>query len=267
MRWAAAAALLVALAGPAATADAHSLVRKQGGTVRYLARDATSLNALTIRAAGRSIVLRDTEVAGGIDPGPCRPVDVSTRTFDVVEVRCRAAARVVAELGDREDRATSGVPAELRGGAGSDELQGSPAADGLHGGDGSDRLHGGDGADRLTGGTGKDKLIGGLGKDSFVFAAVPNAKTNVDLVADFSSRDDTFLLDNKYLKKVGKDGRLLKDAFFLGAKAHDAEDRVIYDKAKGALYYDPDGTGHGAAIKLAVLTNKATLALSDFLVI
>ena len=35
----------------------------------------------------------------------------------------------------------------------------------------------------------------------------------------------------------------------------------------GNLFYDADGTGKTAAIKLAVLANKASLSVSDFLVI
>jgi len=146
-------------------ASAHSLVRERGGRVLYLARDATSLNALEVRAAGRSIVLRDEAVAGGIDPGPCRATGVAPGSFDVVEVRCRGATRVRAELGDREDRATVRIPAELRGGAGSDELGGGPAADVLLGGDGADRLAGGGGADRLRGASGDDTLGGEDGAD------------------------------------------------------------------------------------------------------
>ena len=36
---------------------------------------------------------------------------------------------------------------------------------------------------------------------------------------------------------------LEKDFFVVGAKAKDKNDYVIYDKAKGILYYDADGSG------------------------
>ena len=42
---------------------------------------------------------------------------------------------------------------------------------------------------------------------------------------------------------------------------------LIYDKAKGSLSYDPDGTGHAAIIRIALLDNKVKLAATDFLVI
>ena len=86
-------------------------------------------------------------------------------------------------------------------------------------------------------------------------------------MTDFFAKDDTVLLDNALLKTVGKNGKLAKDAFALGKKALDAEDRIVYDAATGNLFYDADGTGKIAAIKLAVLANKAKLSVSDFLVI
>jgi serralysin len=56
--------------------------------------------------------------------------------------------------------------------------------------------------------------------------------------------------------------------FWKGAKAHDADDRVIYDPASGALFYDADGTGKAAAVKIAVLSkNLKAMSFRDFLVI
>jgi serralysin len=164
----------------------------------------------------------------------------------------------------------------VKGLAGDDLIDGGLDADMLDGGDGDDRLLGGGGLDtllglagndRLLGGAGKDTLTGGTGRDTFVFNTAPNKTTNVDRIADFARVDDTFHLDNAYLKKVGSNGKLKSDAFHLGKKAADAEDRVIYDKSTGNLFYDADGTGKIAAIKIAVLQNKALIGLSDFVII
>ena len=57
------------------------------------------------------------------------------------------------------------------------------------------------------------------------------------------------------------------DMFVNGKKAQDREDRIVYDKKKGALYYDPDGIGSKAQIKIATLSNKAKLYYHDFFVI
>ena len=36
------------------------------------------------------------------------------------------------------------------------------------------------------------------------------------------------------------------DAFFLCKEAHDANDRILYDKKTGGLWYDADGSGSHA---------------------
>jgi Ca2+-binding RTX toxin-like protein len=155
----------------------------------------------------------------------------------------------------------------LAGLGGDDGMLGLLGHDRLDGGSGNDKLDGGLGNDLLKGGTGKDTLTGGAGRDVFVFNTAPSSTTNVDRIVDFRWQDDTVQLDNAGLKKVGSNGKLKSDAFHLGKKAADAEDRVIYDKGTGSLYYDADGTGKSAAIKIAILSNKATLKLSDFFVI
>ena len=48
-----------------------------GGEVHYLSEDATSLNSLTVRLTGGDIELRDPTVDGGMDPGPCRPGEIT----------------------------------------------------------------------------------------------------------------------------------------------------------------------------------------------
>ena len=60
----------------------------------------------------------------------------------------------------------------------------------------------------------------------------------------------------------------LNPAFFrAGAKALDANDYIVYNKANGVLSYDADGNGARAAIAFAVLINKPVLAANDFVVI
>jgi Ca2+-binding RTX toxin-like protein len=146
----------------------------------------------------------------------------------------------------------------LTGNAGQNLLFGLDGRDVLKGGPGNDRLHGGALADIMTGGT---------GRDIFAFDTAVKAKTDTDRIVDFKSADDTFWCDNAVFTKIGSNGRLKADAFHLGKHAADREDRVIYDKGTGSLYYDPDGTGSAAQVKIAVLTNKAKVVLSDFHVI
>lgn len=122
------------------------------------------------------------------------------------------------------------------------------------------------GADKVNGGAGKDLLSGGSGKDTFVFDK-KIGKSNVDRVADFNVKDDTVRLDNAVFKKLGKAGKLKKDFFKTGTKAADGDDHVIYNSKSGALYYDADGKGKGAAVHFATLSKNLKLTQADFIVI
>jgi serralysin len=160
-------------------------------------------------------------------------------------------------------------------------LWGTPGADGLTGENGNDTIYGSGandvlsglgGDDRIHGGAGKDQLTGGAGKDVFVFDTRLNKRTNVDKISDFRYQDDSIYLENRYLTKLGsgtasKPKKFKSDMFVQNTKAQDAEDRIVYDKRTGKLYYDEDGTGAKAQILIATLTNKATLKYHDFFVI
>ncbi len=139
----------------------------------------------------------------------------------------------------------------LTGGEGNDTLYGGDGNDDISGGDDADILDGGNGVDRLDGGLGADVLIGGTGTDTFVFSAALGAG-NVDTIVVFNLADDRIELDLAIFTGIGA-GVLDADAFVIGAAAVDAEDRIIYDAATGALYYDADGIGAGAAIQFATL--------------
>jgi Ca2+-binding RTX toxin-like protein len=79
--------------------------------------------------------------------------------------------------------------------------------------------------------------------------------------------DDTFRLENAIFKKLAKVGTLSKSFFAVAAKAKDKNDYIVYDKAKGALSYDADGSGKGAAVKFAQITKGTVLGYNDFLII
>jgi T5SS/PEP-CTERM-associated repeat protein len=170
--------------------------------------------------------------------------------------------------GDGDDSLNGGTESDtLNGDAGNDSLDGGAGADTLKGGLGNDTLRGGADADKLYGGAGNDTLFGDAGKDSFYFDTALNKSTNIDTIKDFSHADDTIFLENAFFKKLAV-GALSSSAFYTGTKAHDANDRIIYNKATGALFFDVDGTGAAAQIQFATLANKpADLAANDFMVI
>jgi Ca2+-binding RTX toxin-like protein len=125
-------------------------------------------------------------------------------------------------------------------------------------------LYGNAGSNVLNGRGGNDTMVGFGGADSFLFDSALGG--NVDTIADFSSIDDTIVLDDSVFATLST-GTLNANAFFVGAAAHDADDRIIYDSATGALYYDADGNGAGAAIQFAILQGAPPINSSDFQVI
>jgi Ca2+-binding RTX toxin-like protein len=142
----------------------------------------------------------------------------------------------------------------------------------LSGNDQANTLTGNAGANRLNGGKGNDILFGGAGKDTFVFdSAIGTYKTNkflnLDRIQDFKVKEDKIHLDNAIFKKLGKAGKLKKDYFASGTKAKDKNDYLVYNKSKGILSYDADGSGKGKAVEIMKFDNKAKLAYTDFLVI
>jgi serralysin len=89
----------------------------------------------------------------------------------------------------------------------------------------------------------------------------------VDTIKEYVVKDDTIRLENKVFTKVGKAGKLKSDYFWSGKAAHDGNDRVIYNKSSGALYYDADGIGQASPIKFAQLGKALKLTSSDFYVV
>jgi Ca2+-binding RTX toxin-like protein len=149
---------------------------------------------------------------------------------------------------------------------------GNSLANTLTGNSAVNTLSGGAGNDTLNGGLGKDILTGGTGVDYFDFTTALSS-TNVDTITDFNRADDSIRLDNAVMAGLGATtGALSAAAFVSGAgrtTAADASDRVIYNTTTGDLYYDADGTGSSAAVKIALIGTSTHPALdhTDFLII
>lgn len=152
--------------------------------------------------------------------------------------------------------------------AGNDALYGEYGKDRLYGGADRDLLNGGTENDYLHGGIGIDTLTGGSGYDHFVFDTKPSS-SNYDVITDFNVTYDTIRIENAVFTKAGKTGTLASGAFWKSksGKAHDANDRFIYDTDGGQLYYDADGSGRGAAVKFAQLKAGLALTYKDLVVI
>jgi Ca2+-binding RTX toxin-like protein len=127
-------------------------------------------------------------------------------------------------------------------------------------------VRGNDGNNVINGGDGNDTLVGLGGLDSFLFNTPLNAATNMDAIDYFVVADDTILLDDAIFSALGL-GTVGNNQFVVGPAALDANDHIVYNDATGALLYDSDGSGAGAAIQFAQLDAGLALTNLDFLVV
>ena len=138
----------------------------------------------------------------------------------------------------------------------------------LTGNEFGNRLKGNAGDNTLNGGLGADTLYGLKGKDTFVFNTTLSSG-NVDHLGDFSAVDDTIKLAKSIFTALSS-GTLSSGAFkdlSVAGATIDSNDRILYDKATGALSYDADGSGSKAAVKFAIIDTKAALTASDFFIV
>jgi Ca2+-binding RTX toxin-like protein len=123
------------------------------------------------------------------------------------------------------------------------------------------------GENLLDGSFGHDRLDGLGGEDSYAFTTFLSS-FNVDTIVEFDGGDggDAILIDNAVFTGLAL-GLLDPNAFHLGTAAADADDRIIYDIATGALYFDQDGAGGVAQIQFAILEANPVLTSADITVI
>jgi Ca2+-binding RTX toxin-like protein len=140
-------------------------------------------------------------------------------------------------------------------------------------GNDEDNLIAGNGRfNRIDGKEGDDTLFGGRGADCFVFSTELDAEYNVDRIVDFNVREDTILLSKAVFDGIEdalQGGRHLAASAFkavweLSEGQLDANDKVIYDREDGALYYRmPDDE----IVQFADLSAGLSLTHRDFLII
>ncbi|MCB1499911.1 MAG: hypothetical protein KDK07_08985 [Bauldia sp.] len=138
----------------------------------------------------------------------------------------------------------------------------------VHLGSGDDVFKSKDGkAGYVSGDEGNDTLIAGSKKDKLVFDTALDAANNVDRVKKFEVGKDKIFLDLDVFTALAGAGALADTAFRKGSTAGDADDRIIYDKQTGALYYDPDGNGIAPQVQFATLDKGLKLTAGDFTVL
>jgi Ca2+-binding RTX toxin-like protein len=234
---------------------------------RVLLLDSSTLSVLAERniLAGQSITDDvDNPAIAGYGYGQVAVIHANGTDADI---QGEALQAVRTSTGDGLNNTINGddLVDKINSGAGNDTLRGFANKDILNGGAGIDTLVGGTQSDRLNGGSGSDTLTGNSGSDKFIFKNGLGA-SNVDTITDFTVPDDTILLDNAIFAGLAL-GALAPAAFRIGAAAGDGSDRIIYNAATGALYFDANGIGGAAQIQFAQIDPGLALTAADFIVI
>ena len=142
------------------------------------------------------------------------------------------------------------------------------AAINLTGNEFANTIVGNAGSNVIAGKAGNDVLTGAGGNDFFLFNSALNAVSNVDTITDFNRVADTVRLESDIFKALGATaGTLASGKFFIGAHAHDADDRIVYNSVTGALLYDSNGSAAGQEVRFATLTKNLTLTNADFVIV
>ena len=124
-------------------------------------------------------------------------------------------------------------------------------------------LYGGDGDDTLAAQGEENQLWGNAGRDSFLFSSLEDG---VSRIGDFTPGEDTLQLDCSIFQSLAS-GPLTVETFISNAsgQAENEQHFLIYNNTSGALLYDADGNGSGAAVHFATLNNKPNLNAGDLL--
>lgn len=143
---------------------------------------------------------------------------------------------------------------------------GNAGANTLTGNTGANVLRGMDGDDLLIGGAGADVLFGGAGRDRFRYRT---AAEGGDSIRDFVRGQDRLEFSRPAFGWLGR-GALAAERFETVAGSGNATSertRFVYRRGENALYFDADGSGRGAAVRIATFTTRPSLAASDIFVV
>jgi len=149
-----------------------------------------------------------------------------------------------------------------------ENLTGTNFDDQLIGDAGNNTLRGLDGDDLLTGGAGADNFSFGSSNPGAGEFAFTSSNPGIDTITDFNStQGDKIRVFASDFDGGLTPGTLDIGQFTIGSAATNASDRIIYNDATGALFFDSDGTGALAQVQFAQLFGGVVLTNSDILVV
>ncbi len=139
-----------------------------------------------------------------------------------------------------------------------DNFLGNNAANGMGGDEGDDVMSARGGNDRLQGDAGADTLTGGTGADEFHYSRREGNDPWGDTITDFVSLTDFLSFETGDFAGMDTVVR-----FRNGSSAGGTGSWFFFQNATDGLFWDADGTGTGAAVRVATLTGLTTISASD----
>ncbi|WP_373503564.1 hypothetical protein [Aestuariivirga sp.] len=139
-----------------------------------------------------------------------------------------------------------------------DNFTGNAANNFFMGRDGNDILNGGGGSDELQGGRGSDQMTGGAGGDVFSYWGDNGTAAFGDTITDFKTGTDRIAFHVPDFNGMDATVR-----FNVGASAGGAGSWFFFNANTKGLFWDADGTGAGAAVRVATLTGVTTMVATD----
>ena len=199
-----------------------------------------------------------------VEPDDTFKVDLSNPTNATLSIAKSATGNIL-----NDD--TLVLPVNITGTPQADNLVGTAGNDTIFGFAGNDTLYGDAGNDTIFGGAGVDLLFGGAGKDVFGFN---NPTEGIDKINDFEIGSDLLSVsragfggDSVFSSDSLVGGVLDVSRFTLGTSATSTSQRFIYNNASGALFFDADGFGGTAQVRIAQLVGNPDLTNASFVVI
>jgi Ca2+-binding RTX toxin-like protein len=193
---------------------------------------------------------------------------ITLTLFDNIETLILTGGQAINGTGNGRANTVRGNTKKnaLHGKGAADKLYGDRGSDRLFGEGGTDQLYGGKGRDRLLGGAGNDKLTGGQGADTFRYNKPGHGG---DTITDFRrSQTDKIQLVSRNFANLTT-GSLSASNFVANTNgvAKDANDYFTFSTSKDILYFDADGNGAGAKVKIAHFSNGITLKNTDIVIV
>jgi predicted outer membrane repeat protein len=112
-------------------------------------------------------------------------------------------------------------------------------------------------------GNSNDTLTGTANNDRFIFNDLDGGTVEI---ADFDPVNDELVILASSFGGGLEPGALPSDRFVKGTSASDANDRFIYARSQGSLYFDSDGSGALPPVLMAIFNDRASLTNADIVI-